>query len=136
MTDLTVAASAPPGRVRRAYSAMMEYPIDWLIAMIVSWIIPLGLLGFPATYFTSLVFWLLPIVLLLPRMYHHTDAGGRRRRAFWFSTAFIFVAGAVLDFGLGGVILNFDDGANAYIWRFPFGQHIPIEEMLFYIMGG
>lgn len=132
----TLGTTVRPGRLQRATAAVMESPIDWLLAMIVSWIIPLGLLGFRVTYFTSLAFWAIPIFILLPRLYHHTDAGGRRRRAFWLSVAFIVVAGVFLDFILGGVILEFDRAKETYVWRFPFGQQIPIEEMLFYIMGG
>ncbi|HEY2090419.1 MAG TPA: hypothetical protein VGJ81_00900 [Thermoanaerobaculia bacterium] len=108
------------------------------MAMIVSWVIPLEMVGNHVTYFTSLVFWAVPIALLLCRLYHQTDPGSRRRRAFWLSTAFIFVAGVVLDFLLGSWILRFDDDPThkTYLYRFPFGQRIPLEEVLFYFMGG
>src|ERR1051326_7531131 len=113
---------------------LMQSPLDWLLAILISWTIPLEFFGTTSTYFKSLFFWVVPVVLLLPRLYHETDAGGRRRRAFWYTVAFIFFAGCFLDFGLGGLILNFAD--SGYIWRFPFGQHIPLEEVLFYFLGG
>jgi hypothetical protein len=127
-----VAAAAPNLAAR-----LWRQPTDWLAAMLVSWVIPLELFGNRATYFTSLAFWVVPLVLLLPRLYHETDAGGRRRRAFWITTGFIVVAGLVLDFVFGEWILSFDDVTKGqYVWRFPFGQHIPIEEILFYVLGG
>lgn len=113
---------------------IMQSPLDWLAAILISWTIPLEFFGNTSTYFKSLFFWVVPVLLLLPRLYHETDAGGRRRRAFWYTVAFIFFAGCFLDFILGGVILNFAD--SGYVWRFPFGQHIPIEEVLFYFLGG
>jgi hypothetical protein len=126
------AAAAPTVAAR-----LLRHPTDWLAAMLVSWIIPLELLGNRGTYFTSLAFWAVPLILLLPRLYHETDAGGRRRRAFWMTTGFIVVAGCVLDFVFGQWILEFDNVTkHQYVWRFPFGQHIPIEEVLFYILGG
>jgi hypothetical protein len=140
LQQMSETAAAPPPPLaapkRGAVAVVMDSPIDWLIAMMLSWIIPLELLGFRVTYFTSLVFFVVPIVLLLPRLYHETDRGGRRRRAFWYTTAFIVVAGCALDFGLGGYILNFSPNNCTYVWRFPFGQHIPLEEVLFYITGG
>ena len=113
---------------------LLQSPIDWLAAILISWTIPLEFFGNTSTYFKSLFFWLVPVALLLPRLYRETDAGGRRRRAFWYTVAFIFVAGCFLDFILGSVILNFAD--SGYVWRFPFGQRIPIEEVLFYALGG
>jgi hypothetical protein len=139
---MTAIENAPPPPVTVAAPAtlatrLMRQPTDWLAAVLVSWILPLELLGFPSTYLTSLAFWLVPVILLLPRLYHETDAGGRRRRAFWLTTAFIFVAGCALDFVFGEWILEFDSAVpGPYVWRFPFGQHIPIEEVLFYLLGG
>jgi len=116
----------------------MAHPVDWLVAMLASWTVPLGFFGRPSTYFTSLWFWLLPVLLLLPRFYMSTDSGGRRRRAFWITVGFVFVAGIVLDFILGRWILRFDDVTpHVYIWRLPaWGNGIPIEEVLFYLLGG
>jgi len=115
---------------------LMQSPIDWLLAILISWTIPLEFFGNTSTYFKSLFFWLVPVALLLPRLYHVTDAGGRRRRAFWYTVAFIFLAGCFLDFILGQWILSFDAAPGVYIWRFPFGQRIPIEEVFFYFLGG
>jgi len=117
---------------------LMDHPFDWLAAMLLSWVIPLGFFGRPSTYFTSLWFWLVPVVFLLPRFYMSTDAGGRRRKAFWITVGFIFLAGIVLDFVLGRWILRFDDVTpNVYVWRLPaWGAGIPIEEVLFYLLGG
>lgn len=137
MTAIDEAPPAPPIRekARRVFASAMDRPLDWLIAMVVSWIIPLGLLGFQSTYFTSLLFWAVPVVLLLPRLYHETDAAGRRRRAFWYTVLFILIGGIILDFVFGEWILEFGNDSE-YVWRFPFGQRIPIEEVLFYLLGG
>jgi hypothetical protein len=118
--------------------AFRKHPFDWLAAMLVSWVVPLGFFGKPSTYFTSLWFWLVPVALLFPRFYMSTDAGGRRRRAFWVTVGFVFVAGIVLDFVLGRWILRFDDvNPNVYVFRIPaWGKGIPVEEVLFYLLGG
>jgi hypothetical protein len=111
----------------------MEHPIDWLLAMLLSWVIPLELVGWTATYFTSLWFWAVPVALLLPRLFYETDAGGRRRRAFWGAALFIFVAGLVLDFVLGSIILHFNPDETIYVRML---GPIPIEEVFFYLLGG
>lgn len=135
MTAIDAPAPGIVKRARRLTAKVMDRPLDWLLAVVVSWIVPLELLGFRSTYFTSLAFWAVPVVLLLPRLFHETDAGGRRRRAFWFTVIFILVGGVVLDFVFGELILSFGDNRE-YVWRFPFGQRIPIEEVLFYLLGG
>jgi hypothetical protein len=58
--------------------------IDWLVVLLVSWVLPLGLIPvLEVTYFNSLIFWVMPIVALLPpRFLGLTHAGSRRRRAF------------------------------------------------------
>jgi hypothetical protein len=112
---------------------VMEHPIDWLLAMLLSWAIPLEVLGWKVSYFTSLWFWLVPVVLLLPRLFFETDAGGRRRRAFWGAALFTFVAGLVLDFVLGRFILRFNSDTSIYIRLL---GPIPIEEVFFYLLGG
>jgi hypothetical protein len=114
-----------------------KHPVDWLLAIILSWLIPLELLGNEATYFSSLTFWLVPIVLLLPRFLWMTDEGAkRRRRAFWWTTFYVFVAGTILDLVFGSYVLDFSEKEHIYKWRLPFGQHVPIEEFLFYFLGG
>lgn len=42
------------GLTAKAFGGLREHPIDWLIAMLVSWFVPLGFFGRPATYFASL----------------------------------------------------------------------------------
>jgi hypothetical protein len=116
---------------------LMQLPIDWLLAIIFSCTIPLEFFGNTSTYFKSLFFWLVPVILLLPRLYHETDKGGRRRRAFWLTVAFIFLSGCFLDFILGQWILAFDPAQGVYIYRIPsWGQGVPIEEVFFYLLGG
>jgi hypothetical protein len=122
-----------------AKRVVVEGPVDWLAAVILSWLIPIGLLPFvPVTYFTSLVFWGVPIVLLLPRFLQKSETGGRRRRAMLWTVTYILVAGLILDFLFGAVVLRFDPDPNAYVID-PLpavGGTIPLEEVLFYLMGG
>ena len=114
-----------------------KHPVDWLLAILVSWTIPLELFGNEVTYFSSLLFWLVPIVLLLPRFLWMTDEGAkRRRRAFWLTTLYVFIAGTILDLVLGSYVLDFSKNDALYLFRMPFGQRIPIEEFLFYLLGG
>src|SRR5258707_97025 len=89
-------AMTKSGVVSGAWRGLMDHPVDWLAAMLISWVVPLGFFGRPSTYFTSLWFWLVPVLLLLPRFYMSTNRGGRRRRAFWLTVVFVFVAGIVL----------------------------------------
>jgi len=42
----------------------MDSQVDWLAAILVSWTIPLEFFGNTSTYFKSLFFWLVPVVLL------------------------------------------------------------------------
>ncbi len=112
-------------------------PVDWLLALILSWAVPLELFGNRATYFTSLTFWVIPIALLFPRFLWLTDAGAkRRRRAFWWTTVYVFLAGTFLDLVLGSFVLDFSRDPRTYVYRLPFGQNIPVEEFLFYLLGG
>jgi hypothetical protein len=122
---------------RRVASEIAKRPLDWLLAMVISWVIPLELFGNKATYFASLLFWIVPIVLLFGRFLRMTDVGAkRRRRAFWWTTLYVFVAGIVLDLVLGSFVLDFSRDDTKYVWRLPFGQRIPIEKFLFYLLGG
>ena len=90
------------------------------------------------TYFSSLAFWLVPTLLLLPRFLEYTDSGGRRRWAMLLTTISVVAMGVLLDVVLGHVILQFDESATAnYIaWlTVPVLQaRTPIEEFLFYAM--
>jgi hypothetical protein len=104
---------------------------DWLGLFLASWVAPLAFDGtFGLTYFTSLLFWLVPTLLLLPRFLHYTDPGGRRRTAFIVVIVQIVVLGVVLDFVLGRYVLRFDtDHPERYVaWI----RDIPVEEVLFY----
>lgn len=115
--------------------SVRQGPVDWVVAIILSWAIPLRLVtDRDVTYFTSLTLWVVPILLLLPRFYTETDAGGRRRRAFWWSVLYIAGGGAVLDLVFGAVILAFP---GKYVCLLPaVGGTIPIEELIFYLTGG
>lgn len=110
--------------------------IDWLIVLLASWILPLGLVPWvKVTYFNSLLFWLVPIVCLLPRFLNLTHPGSRRRRALGWATVQIVGIGVILDFVFGHKILQFDSRAGAYIGYLPaIGMEIPIEEVLFYLL--
>jgi hypothetical protein len=125
-------ASGARAKTEQAVLQVLQHPVDWLLAVIVSWLIPLEFFGRPSSYFSSLWFWLVPIVLLLPRLYAETDAGGRRRRAFWYTAGFVLLAGIALDFILGAWILRFDELTKYVATIGP----IPIEEVLFYMLGG
>jgi len=126
-----------PSAVKSGVVEATRHPVDWLLALVVSWLVPLELLGNHATYFSSLLFWGVPIVTLFPRFLWLTDEGAkRRRRAFWWTTLYVFIAGTVLDLVLGIFVLDFSSDDRAYVWRLPFGQRIPIEEFLFYLLGG
>src|SRR5262245_54673511 len=75
---------------------------DWLIVLIVSWLLPLGFVPFvKVTYFSSLLFWLVPIACLIPRFLHLTHTGSRRRRALCWATAQIVFMGMLLDLVFG-----------------------------------
>jgi len=111
--------------------------IDWLVVLLVSWVLPLGLIpALEVTYFNSLLFWVVPILALLPRFLSLTHAGSRRRRALGWATAQIAVAGILLDFVFGHKILLFDTRPGAYVAFLPaVGMRIPLEEVLFYLLG-
>jgi hypothetical protein len=115
--------------------SVREGPLDWVLAIVLSWVIPLRLVGnAEVTYATSLVLWIVPILLLLPRFFAETDPGGRRRRAFTWSVLYIAVGGAVLDLVFGALILDFP---GKYLLRVcALGGTIPIEELIFYLTGG
>jgi hypothetical protein len=104
---------------------------DWLGLFLASWVAPLAFDGiFGLRYFTSLLFWLVPTLLLLPRFLHYTDPGGRRRTAFRFAVAQIVALGVVLDFVLGRYVLTFDTvHPQQYVYWI---RGIPLEEVLFY----
>jgi hypothetical protein len=113
--------------------------LDWLWLFLVSWVAPFVVDGVShLTYVRSLLFWLVPAILLLPRFLEYTDPGGRRRAALWTTTAGIVGLGILLDCVFGRIILQFDESPTAdYIgWlRLPqLGVNVPFEEFLFYAM--
>jgi len=124
-------------KLQETTAAVVRGPVDWLAAVVLSWLVPIGLVPWvPATYLSSLVLWLVPIVILLPRFFQKTDRGSRRRRAMGWSIAYIAGAGAVLDLLFGAVILKFDVW-DKYLLPIPaIGRWIPIEEIFFYVLGG
>jgi hypothetical protein len=110
---------------------------EWLAAILLSWWIPFQLFGrFPVTYFVSLILWGLPVALLFPRFLSATHRGSRRRRAFWIAVLYITVAGAALDLVFGAIILQFNPLGQYLYWLPALGGHIPIEEIIFYVLGG
>ena len=111
---------------------------DWLVVLAASWTVPLGLIpAFKVSYFNSLLFWVVPIGALLPRFLSLTHGGSRRRRALGWATAQLGVVGLMLDFVLGHKILRFNTmDAKAYVAYLPaIGMMIPVEEVLFYLLG-
>jgi hypothetical protein len=107
--------------------------LDWLGLFLASWVAPLALdTAIGLTYFTSLLFWLVPTLLLLPRFLHYTDPGGRRRRALRITILQIAALGIVLDFVLGRYVLQFDtvNPQRYVLWL----RDVPLEEVLFYAM--
>lgn len=115
-------------------------PFDWLAGILLSWLVPLGPVGrwWGLTYAVSLLFWIVPIVLLLPRFVMRTKRGDPARRAMLITAIYITVAGSILDFVFGARILQFYEHGQ-YLWRIPaIGPNawIPVEEILFYVLGG
>jgi hypothetical protein len=109
-------------------------PFDWLIGILLSWLVPLNLLlQMKVDYMVSLLLWLIPIICILPRFLMTTHPGSRRRKAVWITAVYVLLLGAVLDVIFGRWILAFDCRPDQYIGRI-FG--VPIEEFLFYFLGG
>ena len=107
----------------------MQRPVNfnWLLVLLASWAIPVY---WPLSYLFSLVFWVFPIIVLLPDFLAATDtATKRRRRALWYSAGWIVTLGIALDFGLGPRILTFT--GDWYLYRV---RDIPVEELLFYTL--
>src|SRR5687767_13499758 len=117
--------------------------LGWLVMLVVTVAVPLGLdAAGRLTYFTSLVFWGIPILYLWPVFNAITAEGtGRRRRALRWTAGTIVVLGIILDFVLGYLTLRFPGcseppGSGPYVWCLPaVGGRIPVEELLFYAMG-
>lgn len=117
--------------------------LGWLVVLIVTVGVPLALDAVGRlTYFASLVFWGVPLLYLWPVFRSLTAAGsGRRRRALRWSAGSIAVLGVGLDLVLGHLTFRFpgceaEPGASPYILCVPgLGGLVPIEELLFYVMG-
>ncbi len=128
--------SAP---LRSRADRLAEHPLDWLGALLLSWVVPLGLAGhwWSLTYRLSLLFWLIPVLLLLPRFIARSRERNLRR-AFAVTVLYVVVAGVVLDFILGSWILVFDHDGD-YLLRLPSWSSaagfVPIEEVFFYVLG-
>ena len=113
--------------------------LDWLAVFLSGWVLPLAYEFWrPLTYASSLLFWLVPTAFLWPRFARLTDAGGRRRTAFLLAMLQIVVLGILLDFVFGRFVLSFDDRQpTPYLYWIDIAwlrAHIPIEEVLFYIL--
>jgi hypothetical protein len=117
--------------------------LGWLVMLVLTIGVPLG---FDAagrlTYFTSLSFWAIPILYLWPVFNMITAEGtGRRRRALRWSAGTLVVLGIVLDFVFGHLTLQFPGcseppGTGPYVLCLPaLGGSVPLEELLFYVMG-
>src|SRR5688572_3547717 len=111
--------------------------VGWLIVLIVTFAVPLTLDAYgKLTYFTSMVFWLIPSLYLWPVFRSITAAGrGRRRRALRTSIFTLVGFGVALDYLVGHIAFRFGDcgpgGMYVYCLRTP-GGLIPLEEILFY----
>jgi hypothetical protein len=124
-------------------SAAVWLNLGWLVMLVITVAVPFALdAAGRLTYFTSLVFWGLPILYLWPVFNMLTAEGtGRRRRALRSAAGTIVVLGIVLDFVLGFLTLRFPGcseppGTGPYLWCLPAVRgRIPVEELLFYAMG-
>lgn len=115
--------------------------LGWLVVLVVTVAVPLvldavGLL----TYFTSLALWGIPLLYLWPVFYSLTASGsGRRRRALRWSAGSIAGLGVILDLLLGHLTFRFPGCGtpdSPYVGCLPgVGGMVPIEELLFYVMG-
>ena len=117
--------------------------LGWLVVLVVTVATPFALdaLG-RLTYFSSLVFWGIPLLYLWPTFRGLTAAGtGRRRRALRWSAGTIAGLGVVLDLVLGHLTFRFPGcdappGLSPYVLCVPgLGGLVPVEELLFYVMG-
>ena len=134
-------AGHPQGNVMKIRALWLN--LGWLVMLVVTVAVPLGLdAAGRLTYFTSLALWGIPILYLWPVFNSITATGsGRRRRALRLSAGTIVVLGVVLDFLLGFLTLRFPGcsepaGASPYLLCLPAVHgRIPIEEVLFYVMG-
>jgi hypothetical protein len=117
--------------------------LGWLVVLVLTVAVALTLDAIGRlTYFTSLVLWGIPMIYLWPLFNMLTAEGtGRRRRALWYTAGTIVVMGIVLDFALGFLTLRFPGcgepvGAGPYLFCLPAVHgRIPVEELLFYVMG-
>ena len=117
--------------------------LGWLVVLVLTGAVALGLDAVGRlTYFTSLVLWGIPIFYLWPVFNMLTaDGRGRRRRALRYAAGTIVVLGIILDFVLGFLTLRFPGcaepaGSNPYLFCLPAVHgRIPVEELLFYVMG-
>jgi hypothetical protein len=117
--------------------------LGWLLVLIVTIATPLALDATGRlTYFSSLVFWGIPLLYLWPVFLSLTASGsGRRRRALRWSAGSIATLGVVLDLVLGHLTFRFPGcdagpGASPYVLCVPgLGGLVPVEELLFYVMG-
>jgi hypothetical protein len=114
--------------------------LGWLVVLVAVFAVPLGLDAFgQLNYFTSLLMWALPAAYLV-RTFQGITAGGqgRRRKALYSVVAMIVTLGVVLDFLLGHAILRFP-GCATGVYILPclpaVRSTIPVEEVLFYILG-
>lgn len=114
--------------------------VGWLVALVSVFFVPLALdAAGGLTYFWSLTMWCLPVAYLLPLFLGITSEGtGRRRRALWASVAFIASLGIILDFLLGHAVLRFP-GCETGDYALPcvpgVSGRVPVEEILFYVLG-
>jgi hypothetical protein len=117
--------------------------LGWLVMLVVTIAVPLTLDAVGRlTYFTSLVFWAIPILYLWPAFNMITAEGaGRRRRAVCWSVGTLVVLGILLDFVFGHLTLRFPGcdeppGTGPYVLCLPAVRgSVPVEELLFYAMG-
>jgi len=115
--------------------------LGWLVVLVVTVAVPLGLDAVGRlTYLASLAFWLIPLLYLWPVFRSLTAEGsGRRRRALVASAGTIAGLGVVLDLLFGHLTFRFPgcgEPDSPYVWCVPgVGGLVPIEELLFYVMG-
>jgi hypothetical protein len=111
--------------------------VGWLFALLTTFAVPFALDTYGRlTYFTSLLFWVIPIAYLLPVFRSITAGGrGRRRRAMRASVITLVIFGAALDFLVGHITFRFES-CETYVYCLSGpGGKVPIEELLFYAFG-
>ena len=113
--------------------------LDWLFVLVLSWIIPLGFFDlWKVSYFSTLLFWVIPILYLFPVFLHSTGhrSDNSSRKAFWLTVLEMTFMGLVLDCLFGHYTFKFGpDSLYLGVFLPAVGNlRVPIEELFFYFV--